>query len=77
MPRGKSRKSRSSGSKKAAGGGLKDIAVSGAKALLGGGSKKGGGGKKRGRGPQYWANKVIVAKLKKKYRSITYGGVMR
>jgi hypothetical protein len=37
--------------------------------------RKGGGGKRRNRGPAYWANKVIVAKLKKKYRRVTYGGV--
>ncbi len=37
--------------------------------------KRGGGGSKRRRkGPSYWANKVIVEKLKKRYMKLKYGG---
>lgn len=39
-----------------------------------GGSSRGGGGGRRRKGPAYWANKVLVAKLKKKYWKIQYGG---
>jgi hypothetical protein len=42
------------------------------KKLLGIGSK--GGGKRRSHGPTYWANKVLVMKLKKKYFKLKYGG---
>lgn len=62
-------------SKKSSKGSLaKKVGGAALSAVLGSGKKSGGGGKRRGRGPQYWANKVIVAKLKKKYRRITYGG---
>lgn len=39
------------------------------------GSKGSKGGKRRGKSVQYWANKVIKAKLKKKYYRIVYGSV--
>lgn len=47
------------------------------KSALGGklkGAKSSGGRKRRSRGPTYWANKVLVEKLKKKYWKIKYGG---
>jgi hypothetical protein len=47
------------------------IAKTAVSAVLGGG--KGGGGRRR-RGPAYWANKVLVEKLKKKYNRLKYGG---
>jgi len=43
-----------------------------AKKALGMGGK--GGGKRR-RGPSYWANKVLVEKLKKRYNRLKYGGM--
>jgi len=48
-----------------------------AKALFAktGSSSKGGGGKRRGHGPTYWANKVLVEKLKKRYNRLKYGGM--
>lgn len=46
--------------------------ISGGSQLLG--SRGGGGRRNRGKGPQYWANKVLVAKLKKKLYKIKYGG---
>lgn len=39
-----------------------------------GGGKSGGGHGRRRHGANYWANKVLVAKLKKKYNRIQYGG---
>lgn len=69
MPKGKAKKK-----PKAAGGGLKGVAKAAGSALLGGG-KSGGGGSRRSRGPNYWANKVIVEKLKQKYRRLKYGSV--
>jgi len=73
MPKGKSRKKSPKGKTSAAGGGLKGAAKAGAKALgIGGG---GGGGKRRNRGPQYWANRVIVERLKQKYRRLKFGSV--
>jgi len=71
MARKKGKKSRSA-SGKVAGGGLGGAVKKGAKALMGGG---GGGGKRRSRGPSYWANKVIVEKLKKKYKALKYGSI--
>lgn len=38
------------------------------------GGKRGSSGKRRNRGPAYWANKVLVEKLKKRYHKIKYGG---
>jgi len=38
------------------------------------GGKKGGGGKRRSKGPTYWANKVLVEKLKKRYHRLKFGG---
>lgn len=33
-------------------------------------------GRRRGRrGPNYWANKVLVEKLKRRYNRLKYGGV--
>lgn len=43
-------------------------------AFTGGSAKKGGGGRRRNRGPTYWANKVLVEKLKKRYHRLKYGG---
>jgi len=54
-----------------AGGGLVQSGLSAGKKLLGGG----GGGGRRNRGPAYWANKVLVAKLKAKYNKIKYAGL--
>jgi hypothetical protein len=54
------------------GGLLKTVKQKAKEALTG---KKEGKGKGRKRGPQYWANKVLVAKLKKKYYKIKYAGV--
>jgi len=48
-------------------------AVKAAKSALGLGSKGGGG--RRHRGPSYWANKVLVEKLKKRYNRLKYGGM--
>lgn len=48
--------------------------ISGASSLLSGKRGGGGGRRNRGKGPQYWANKVLVAKLKKKLYKIKYGG---
>lgn len=46
--------------------------VSAGKKLLG---MKGGGVRRRSRkGPTYWANKVLVEKLKKKFHKLKYGG---
>lgn len=52
----------------AIGGGIKAVK----KALSGG---KSGSSKHRSRGPSYWANKVIVAKLKRKYNKLKYAGI--
>lgn len=59
-------------SKPTAGGALKN-AVGVASSLLGG--KKGGGSKRRSKGPNYWANKVLVQKLKTKYNRLKYGSI--
>jgi len=48
----------------------KKLLKAGKKLLTG----KGTGKKKRSRGPTYWQNKVLVAKLKKKYNRLKYGG---
>lgn len=45
------------------------------KGAFGGGGAKGGGGGRRRRGPTYWANKVLVEKLKKRYNRLKYGSV--
>lgn len=74
----KSKKSspKASKSKISAGGGLKAVASAGVSALTGGSSKSSGGsGRRRKHGVSYWANKVMVAKLKKKYFRIQYGGM--
>lgn len=72
----KSKKSspKASKSKVSAGGGLKSVASAGISALTGGSSKS-TSGRRRRHGVSYWANKVMVAKLKKKYFRIQYGGM--
>lgn len=40
-------------------------------------ARGGGGGRRRRRGPEYWAKKVLVEKLKKKYFRAKYGGMGR
>jgi hypothetical protein len=73
MPiKSKKSKAKTTSSKKAKAGGALGRAVSAGKSLLGG-SK--GGGHRRSRGPAYWANKVLVQKLKKKYNRLKYGGM--
>lgn len=69
MARKKTSVSKKSSSK----GSLASKVAGAAKGILGG--KKSAGGKRRNRGPQYWANKVIVEKLKKKFRQLRYGSV--
>jgi len=66
--KGKTKKTRGK-----AGGGLKEKIKSGASSLLNG--KSGSTGKRRNRGPAYWANKVIVARLKAKYFKLKYSGM--
>jgi len=69
-------------SKKVAGpkaGGLVKKAASVGMSLVGGASPaparaRGGGGGRRRRGPEYWAKKVLVERLKKKYWRAKYGG---
>lgn len=65
-------KPKASAGKPRAGGALAGV-VSKASGALRGGSK--GGGSRRGKGPVYWANRVLVAKLQKRYRNIKYGSV--
>lgn len=69
MTRAKAKK-KSSG-KTVAGGGLGG-AVKGAKKLFG---KDGEEKKRRSRGPAWWSNRVLVEKLKKKYRALKYGSI--
>ncbi len=38
------------------------------------GGSKSSGGRRRSKGPTYWANKVLVEKLKKKYHRLKFGG---
>lgn len=66
-------KKKGSASKSKKGGLVKSAASKVASAVMGG--KGGSGRKSRGKGPAYWANKVLVAKLKKKYWAIKYGGM--
>lgn len=47
--------------------------VKAAKNLFSGGGA--GGGSRRRKGPTYWANKVLVEKLKKKFMRLKYGGM--
>lgn len=54
------------------GGGIRSIAS----AVTGiGGKSKSSGRRRRNHGVTYWANKVMIAKLKKKYRRVAYGGI--
>jgi len=60
------------------GGGLVKKAASVGMSLVGGASPapsraRGGGGRRR-RGPEYWAKKVLVERLKKRYWRVKYGG---
>lgn len=71
MAKGKGKKKRSAKGQ-VAGGGLGGTATKAAKKLLG---KDGEEKKRRSRGPSYWANKVIVEKLKKKYKALKYGSI--
>jgi hypothetical protein len=66
----KKTKAKKTSSKSSLGSRLAGAAVS----AFSGGSKKGGGGRRRNRGPAYWANKVLVEKLKKRYNRLKYGG---
>lgn len=69
-------KTKKSSSIKAGGGlgGIASAAISTAASAFGGKSK--GTGKRRGRkGPNYWANKVLVEKLKKRYYRLKFGGL--
>lgn len=52
--------------------------VSSAKSVFGGSSSAKSGGKRRfsrKNSPTYWANKVLVAKLKRKYNKLRFAGV--
>lgn len=57
---------------KRGGSGAVGKAVKAGASLLG--SKK-EGGKRRSRGPAYWANRVIVEKLKQRFRRLKYGNM--
>lgn len=50
---------------------VKSTKVGKAVSSLFGGKK---GGRRRSKGPTYWANKVLVEKLKKKYNRLKFGG---
>lgn len=65
----KASKSLKSGGAKIAGG------IKSAAKAAGIGSKSAGGRSRRSKGPAYWANKVVVQKLKKKYFRLKYGSV--
>lgn len=67
----RNRKSKSSSRSSSRGSAIGSI-ISAGSSLIGG--SRGGGRRSRGKGPQYWANKVLVAKLKKKLYKIKYGG---
>lgn len=63
---------RQSGGKVSAGGGLGSIVKTGKKVLgMGGGS----GRTTRRKGVEYWAKKVLVERLKKKYFKTKYGSI--
>lgn len=57
------------------GGGIKTLAKSAVSKVFGGSSKAGGSRKRRRQGPAYWANKVLVMKLKRKYNKLRFSGV--
>ncbi len=60
---------------KISGGGIARVASSLGSVISATSAKRGGGGKRRRtKSPAYWANKVLVAKLKKKYYKLQYGG---
>lgn len=58
-----------------AGGGLAARVAKSISGGLTGGSGKGSGKKRRSKSPSYWANKVLVEKLKRKYFKLKYGGL--
>jgi len=61
--------------KKSKSGVVSSLASGAIGSLLGGGSSKGTGKRhSRRNSPEYWAKKVLVAKLKKKYFKVQYGG---
>lgn len=71
---GKLKKPKAAKKSRISGGGVARVASS-LGSVLGATSKRGGGGRRRRtKSPTYWANKVLVAKLKKKYYKIQYGG---
>lgn len=57
------------------GGGIKTLAKSAVSKVFGGGGKTAGTRRRRGKGPAYWANKVLVMKLKRKYNKLRFSGV--
>jgi len=67
----KKTKAKKTSSKSSLGSRLAGAAVS---AFTGGSTARKGGGRRRNRGPAYWANKVLVEKLKKRYNRLKYGG---
>lgn len=66
------KKTKRSPSSPKAGGKLKSLAKT-AKGVMGG--KSGSSGNRRRHGVNYWANKVLVERLKKKYHRIKFGSV--
>jgi len=59
--------------RKSSAGGVVSTAVSVGSSLLGGGSKARTGGRRRRRGPEYWAKRVLVEKVKKRFWRVKYG----
>lgn len=57
-------------SRKNKGGKLIEKAVKTGRKILGKDQQK----KRRNKGPAFWANKVLVEKLKKRYNRLKYGG---
>jgi len=58
-----------------AGTGMVQGAIAAGRGLLGGKAATRGTTKGRSKSVSYWANKVLKAKLKKKFYRITYGGI--
>lgn len=72
---GKLKKPKKAKASRLSGGGVARVASSLGSVISGATAKRGGGGRRRRtKSPTYWANKVLVAKLKKKYYKIQYGG---
>jgi hypothetical protein len=63
--------------KSSKGGRLRQAGSSALSAVLGTTSKRGGGGggKRRKHGPTWYANKILVEKMKKKLNKIKFGGM--